>query len=464
MTNDHVSVWNECLDLIKKQVTPQGFTTWFEPIKAVNLKEQIITIQVPNQYSYEMLEEQYINVLRKAIKTVIGPKAKLEYEIPMDNSSGQDEKNSFDRNAFDAGKIKNPFVIPGIKKIPFESELNPRYTFDNFVQGNYNRLARSAGQTIAQKPGTSAFNPLFIYGNSALGKTHLAHAIGNAILEKSPNNRVKYISCEKFTNQVVTAIKNKNLGDFSLFYQSLDTLILDDIQFLAGKEKTQEVFFYIFNELHQANKQLVMTCDRLPKDLAGMEERLISRFKWGLTAAFEHPDMETRKAILQQKIKHAGVVIPENVQDYICYNLKNNIRELEGMLISLVAHSSLKGIDIDLELAKEVIQHFVNETNKEISVENIQELVADHFKVGKDKLNSNSRKREIVIARQISMFLSITFTKLSLKMIGEKFGGKDHSTVIYSRKAVQDMMDTDKVIKATVEELEKKIKMSLAGA
>lgn len=463
MANDLVNVWNKCLSLVKPEISEQSYATWFAPIIPVSLRSHIITIQVPNEYSYEILEQQFIKVLRKAIKTVIGPDARLEYEIPLKTGSEVSEEAHFDNNKVHPEEIKNPFVIPGIKKIPFETDLNPRYTFDNFVEGKYNKLARSAGQAIAERPGFNAFNPLFVYGSSALGKTHLVHAIGNAILERFPNQRVKYISCEKFTNQVVSAIKNKNLGDFSAFYQSMDTLILDDIQFLSGKEKTQEVFFFIFNELHQSNKQLVMTCDRLPKDLEGMEERLISRFKWGLTAPLELPDFETRKAILQKKAADAGIDLPENVVEYVCYNLKNNIRELEGMLISMMAHASLNNARIDLALAREVILHFVNETNKEISIENIQTLVAEHFKITNDSLNGNSRKRNNVIGRQVAMYLSIAFTKNSLKSIGEKFGGKDHSTVIYSRKAVQDMMDTDTSFKNTIEELEKKIKFTLAG-
>lgn len=461
MAEDHYMVWNKCLEYIRQEVSPQGFLTWFEPIVPTDFQDMVLTIQVPNKFSYEMLEEQYIDVLRKAIRKVIGSRAKLEYEIPV---SHEIEKENADIATLDIDKIKNPYIVPGIKKVDFDSELNPRYTFDNFVEGAYNKLARNAGQTIAEKPGFNAFNPLFIFGNSALGKTHLAHAIGNSIAAKHPDHRVKYISCEKFTNQVVSAIKNKNLGDFSIFYQSLDTLILDDIQFLSGKVKTQEVFFFIFNELHQANKQLVMTCDRLPKDLEGMEERLISRFKWGLTAPLNQPDFETRKAILVRKAHDAKVELPENVIDYISYNLQNNIRELEGMLVSLSAHAVLNNTEINLPLAREVIQHFINNAGKELSVENIQSLVAEHLNIPKDNIKGSSRKRETVIGRQLAMYLCSNFTNNSLKLIGNKFGGKDHTTVIYSRKAIQNMIDTDSSFKHLVEDLEKKIRLNMVGA
>lgn len=466
----HTSIWNDCLSLIRDHITEQGFKTWFQPIVPIRFEQDVLTIQVPNQYIYEMLEDQYIGILKKAIKATIGPGGKLEYEIPVEKEnilaakgkSAEEEDLEIDKSVIDLDKIKNPFVIPGIKKAAFDTELNTKFRFDNLIEGKCNKMARTAGLAIAERPGTTSFNPLFLYGASGLGKTHLAQAIGNQIVEKYPKKRVKYISCEKFTNQVVYALKNRNIGDLSLMYQSLDVLILDDIQFLSGKEKTQEVFFFIFNELHQSQKQIIITSDRAPKDLDGMEERLISRFKWGLTAEMETPDFEHRIAIAESKLEAEGYSVPGNVLEFICYNLQSNIRELEGMLISLIFESSMDKRDIDMDLAKEVIQKFVNQLNKEITVENIQALVADYFKVPIDKLYGTSRKRSIVIARQLSMYLAKNFTNNSLKNIGESFGGKDHSTVIYSCKAVQDMMDTDASFKGTVAELEKKVRMSLS--
>jgi len=475
MTKDSQMVWDDCLRIIKKNVSPQSFKTWFEPIKAVQLDNEVLTIQVPNKFFFEWIEEHYVQLLKKSIRQELGERARLVYHIP--ENGGQENsrtapgranyKPSAEKDsepvpgAFDAGMIKNPFIIPGIKRIKVDPQLNTNYTFDNFIEGDCNKLARNAGLAIAKRPGGTAFNPLVIFGDVGLGKTHLAQAIGNDIVERMQDKAVLYVSAEKFTNQIIQAIKNNSVNDFVNFYQMIDVLIIDDIQFLSGKQKTQEIFFHIFNQLHQNGKQIILTSDRPPKDLEGMEDRLISRFKWGLTADLQSPDLETRMAILGSKMEDEGVDIPNNVLEFICYNIKNNIRELEGVMVSLLAQSTLIQRDVDMELAKEVIRNFVTTINKEITVEFIQLLVADHFNVPVEKLHHETRKRNIVIARQLSMFLAKKLTNKSLKSIGEQFGGRDHSTVIYSCKAVQDMMDTDLIFKDTVEEVEKKLKMSL---
>ena len=475
MNRDSQMVWDNCLHIIKKNVSPQSFKTWFEPIKAVKLENEVLTIQVPNKFFFEWIEEHYVQLLKKSIRQELGERARLVYHIPdssttdrpatgaskPDNRPSSDKDNEPVPGVFDAEMIKNPFIIPGIKRIKVDPQLNPTYTFENFIEGDCNRLARNAGLAIAKKPGGTAFNPLVIFGDVGLGKTHLAQAIGNEIVEKIPSKAVLYVSAEKFTNQIIQAIKNNSINDFVNFYQMIDALIIDDIQFLSGKQKTQEIFFHIFNQLHQNGKQIILTSDRAPKDLEGMEDRLISRFKWGLTADLQSPDLETRMAILGAKMEDEGVDIPANVLEFICYNIKNNIRELEGVMVSLLAQSTLIRRDVDLELAKEVIRNFVTTINKEITVEFIQQLVAEHFNVPVDKLHHETRKRNIVIARQLSMYLAKKLTNKSLKSIGEQFGGRDHSTVIYSCKAVQDMMDTDMIFKDTVEEVEKKLKMSL---
>ncbi|MBL7825150.1 MAG: chromosomal replication initiator protein DnaA, partial [Saprospiraceae bacterium] len=436
----------------------------------------VLTIQVPNKFFFEWLEEHYVQLLKKSIRQELGERARLVYHIPENGvttelqksgNSKQDSKPSADKDtepvpgAFDAEMIKNPFIIPGIKRIKVDPQLNPNYTFENFIEGDCNRLARNAGLAIAKRPGGTAFNPLVIFGDVGLGKTHLAQAVGNDIVINMPSKAVLYVSAEKFTNQIIQAIKNNSINDFVNFYQMIDVLIIDDIQFLSGKQKTQEIFFHIFNQLHQNGKQIILTSDRAPKDLEGMEDRLISRFKWGLTADLQMPDLETRIAILGNKLEEEGVDIPKDVLEFICYNVKNNIRELEGVMVSLLAQSTLIRRNVDLELAKEVIRNFVTTLNREITIESIQQLVADHFNVPIDKLHHESRKRNFVIARQLSMFLAKKHTNKSLKSIGEQFGGRDHSTVIYSCKAVQDMMDTDLSFKDTVEEVERKLKMSL---
>lgn len=475
MVKDCTTVWDNCLQSIRRNVPSQSFKTWFEPIRPVRLENNALTIQVPNKFFYEWLEEHYVSLLKRTIRTELGDKGRLEYQILMANSNGRRKKenasasvgasqgssNGMGPGTVSTANIKNPFIIPGIRKVKIDPQLNQNYRFDNYIEGDCNRLARSAGLAIAKKPGGTSFNPLVVFGEVGLGKTHLAQAIGNDVLDKFPDKTVLYVSSEKFTNQIIQSIKNNAVNDFVNFYQLIDVLIVDDIQFLANKQKTQEIFFHIFNQLHQNGKQIILTSDRAPKDLDGMEERLISRFKWGLSADLQAPDLETRIAILEAKMNREGVEISQDVVEFICFNIQNNIRELEGVLVSLIAQSSLNRREIDVDLAKEVVKNFVTEINKEITVEFIQKLVADHFDIQPEKLQGKTRKRSIVIARQLSMYLAKNLTDKSLKSIGENFGGRDHSTVIYSCKTVQDLMETDAIFKDTVTELEKKIKLSL---
>ena len=314
---------------------------------------------------------------------------------------------------------------------------------------------------IANKPGLTPFNPLVIFGDTGLGKTHLCHAIGNAIMERHKNKQVLYVSVEQFTNQVIKSIKDNAVNDFMNFYQMIDVLIVDDIQFLANRPKTQDVFFNIFNTLHQSGKQIILTSDRPPKELEDVQKRLISRFKWGLNADLGLPTYDTRVDILKNKMIEEGIQLSDETIEYICHHIKNNIRELEGVLISLIARSSLNKKKIDLDLVREVVDQFVIHESREISVENIKRLVAEHFELPLEKLQSSTRKRNVVIARQLSMYLAKNYTTNSLKSIGHEFGGKDHSTVIYSIKAVKDLMDTDLLFKDTVSQLEKKVQLSL---
>ena len=469
MVKDCHIIWANCLQTIKNNVNPQSYKTWFEPIKPVGLNDKALTIQVPNKFFYEWLEEHFVSLLKKAIFQELGEEGRLEYQILLRTDEEQFRPASpkvvhrVVAQSADQQEIKNPFVIPGIKKDKIDPQLNRKYTFESYIEGDCNRLARSAGEAVANKPGGTAFNPLVIYGDVGLGKTHLAQAIGNKVLKACKHKSVLYVSSEKFTNQIIQYIKNNAIQDFVNFYQQIDVLIVDDIQFLANKQKTQEIFFHIFNQLHQNGKQLILTSDRAPKDLDGMQERLISRFKWGLTADLQAPDLETRMAILESKMSEEGVDLPNSVVEFICYNIQSNIRELEGVLISLIAQASINQREIDIDLAKEVIQKFVIQISKQVTVENIKALVAEYFDMPVEKLQSKTRKRSIVIARQLSMFLAKKLTNNSLKAIGAKFGGRDHSTVIYSCNAVQDLIDTDVVFKDTVQDLEKKVTMSLAS-
>ena len=348
-------------------------------------------------------------------------------------------------------------MIPGLKKVNIESQLNPNYTFENFIEGDCNRLARSAGYAVAQKPGGTSFNPLLIYGGVGLGKTHLAHSIGIEIKDRFPEKTVLYVSAERFTQQFIDAIRNNTKNDFVHFYQLIDVLIMDDVQSFSGKEKTQDVFFEIFNHLHQQGKQVILTSDRAPVDLQGMEQRLLSRFKWGLSADLQRPDLETRMAILRQKLYADGIDMPNDVVEYLAYSITSNVRELEGALISLLAQSSLNRKKITVELAKQMIDKFVKNTTREVSVDFIQKVVCDYFDMPMELLKSKTRKREIVQARQLTMYFSKQLTKNSLAAIGAQCGNKYHATVLHACRTVSNLAETDKRFRTYVDDIKKKL-------
>ncbi len=461
--SDPVLVWNNILNLIRNSVPKENFRKWFEPIVPIKLVDQSLTIQVPNKFFYDWIEAHFLSLLRTCVRKELGDRGKLEYQILMDDYQKPQIQNKFKSNQTvqfdDPGVITNPFVIPGIKKVKFESNLSPVYQFENFIEGNCNRVARQAGIHIAQKPG-NMFNPLVIYGNAALGKSHLMQAIGNGVLKQFPDKAVLYTNAEKFTNQFIHSVKNNTVSDFSNFYQNLDVLLLDDIQFFAGKSGTQEIFFHLFNQLHQTGKQIVLASDRAPKDLNDIEERLISRFKWGLTADLTIPDFETRMAILLSKMELGQTQLPSNVMEFICQNIKSNIRELEGVLIRIIAESSLNYKKIDIELAKEVVQNYVNQVNQELSVELIAKIVSEQYKIPVDRLVGKSRQRQIVMARQTAMYFTKQYTQKSLKQIGEYFGGKDHATVLYSCNMAKYLLDSDLIFRDKAENIEKKIQKS----
>jgi chromosomal replication initiator protein len=475
MAKNAESVWSNCLNIIKDIVEWQHFKTWFEPINPIELKANVLLIQVPSQFFYEYLEEHYVNLLAKTLKRELGKEARLEYRIMVDSGNVNGRNGSMDVPASNMktynnnemnfplvidNPVKNPFVIPGLKKMQIDPQLNHMYTFDSFVEGDCNRVARRAGKTVAEKPGANSFNPLVIYGGVGLGKTHLAQSIGNEVKRLHPGKVVLYVSSEKFINQFQDHSRNNAINDFIHFYQLIDVLIIDDVQFFSRAEKSQDAFFAIFNHLHQSGKQLVLTSDKSPKDLDGMQERLLSRFRWGLSADLQIPDYDTRIEILEMKMKNDGLDMPKEVVKYVAYNINTNVRELEGALISLLAQSSLNKKDIDVELAKKVLRNFVKTSSKEITIDAIQKMVCEYFDVSYDKLLQKTRKREIVQARQITMYLAKAFTKNSLKTIGEHFGGRDHTTVIHSCQTVKDLMDTDSIFRENVMELTQKVQLA----
>ena len=382
------------------------------------------------------------------------------YTVRIPTSNRKETKNPAVSMPLDVGSgttIRNPFIIPGLKKVVVDSQLNPNYSFDTYIEGDSNRLARSAGFAVANKPGGTAFNPLLIYGGTGLGKTHLSHAIGIEIKKNHPNKTVLYVSSEKFTQQFIESVRNNTQNDFMHFYQMIDVLIIDDVQFLSGKERTQDVFFHVFNHLHQNGKQLILTSDKPPVEMQGMEQRLLSRFKWGLSADLQIPSTETRIAILEMKMYQEGIELPKEVIEYLAYSITTNVRELEGALISLIAQSSLNKKSITLDLAKKMIDKFVKNTAREVSIDYIQKVVCDYFDLNIELLKSKTRKREVVQARQIAMFFSKKLTKSSLANIGAHCGGKDHATVLHACKTVNNLMETDKTFRSYIDELDKKI-------
>jgi len=472
MSTDANAVWNECLSFIKDNIQPQAFKTWFEPIKPVKLAENSLSVQVPSKFFYEWLEEHYVKLLKVALTKSLGEGAKLVYIIRMENTYGNrepfTEKIPSSNRSYHAPQeidvpiksknpeLKNPFVIPGIRNIKIESQLNPNYSFDNFLEGDSNRLARSAGMAVANKPGGTSFNPLLVFGGVGLGKTHLAHAIGVEIKDKYPERTVLYISAEKFTQQYIESVKKNTRNDFIHFYQLIDVLIIDDVQFLSGKSGTQDVFFHIFNHLHQNGKQVILTSDKAPVDMQDIEQRLLSRFKWGLSAELQTPDFETRVSIIKNELYKDGVEMSEDIIDYVAKNIKTNVRELEGAIISLIAQSSFNKKEVTIDLAQQIVEKFVKNTKREVSIDYIQKVVSDYFEMDVTTLQSKTRKRHIVQARQLAMFFAKKFTKASLASIGTQIGKRDHATVLHACKTVDNLAETDKQFKKYIEDLTKK--------
>ena len=468
MVKDCVSVWEDCLRFIRSQVGDQSFKTWFEPIAPLKLHEGILTIQVPSQFFYEYLEEHYVQLLRQVIHTELGPNGRLEYSVIVDSGSAQNQAysvtlpNQTPKNKWEQdkpAKVHSPFDMPSVEDEFRHSNLNPNYDFENYIEGDCNRLARSAGIAVAEKPGVTSFNPLMVYGGVGLGKTHLIQSIGNKIRRDDKRHFVLYVSSEKFTTQFTDAIKNNSIQSFTNFYLQVDTLIIDDVQFFSGKEKTQEMFFHIFNHLHQSGKQIIMSSDRPPRDLKDLQDRLLSRFKWGLTADLQMPDFETRIAIISRKMQSDGIYIPEDVVEYLAYSVDTNVRELEGVLISLIAHATLNKTEISLELAKQTLKNIVHDIESEVGVDYIQKSVGEYFQISVEDLKDKTRKKEIVIARQVAMYLCKEYTNHSLKSIGYHFGGRDHSTVIHAVQSVSDMIEIDAKFCHSMDELKKKMRM-----
>jgi len=449
---DVEEIWQECLAEIKKQVPAQTFATWFQPIVPLRLTDGKLIVQVPSQFHYEWIEEHYQSLLDHVFLDRLGFVPERQYTISLD-----------------AHSLKNisPIVesAPPAPNIGYqrdnETRLNSRYTFENFVEGSSNQFAKAAALAVAEAPGKTTFNPLLIYGGVGLGKTHLIQAIGNHAARKGKAKRIRYVSSEKFTLDFITAIQNNRTAAFSKLYRNVDLLLVDDIQFFTNKERTQEEFFHTFNELQQKGKQIVLSSDRPPSELKGLEERLISRFNSGLIADIQVPDLETRVAILQRKAEQDNIQIPTEVTIFLATNITTNVRDLEGALIKLLAHSSLNGEDISLELAKRVLKDLIKKKNTHISIEMIQKIVSEYYSIKEDLMRAKTRKKEIVLARQLSMYLAKEMTNFALKTIGLHFGGRDHSTVIHACQTIEKKIKSDKKFAQETEEIRRKIELAV---
>ncbi len=463
--NDYVGLWNRCLQMIHDNVPETTFKTWFEPIVPLKYEEKALTIGVPSPFFYEFLEEKFADLLRATLNKQIGEGTRLMYSVLTDktnrisvNIEGTNRSSAIPvpSTIREGNKTPNPMQAPAPQDL--DPHLNPNYNFDTFIKGASNEFSRTVGETVAKNP-AKTFNPLFLYGPSGCGKTHLTNAIGTRIKELYPEKRVLYVSAHLLQVQYTDSVRTNNYNSFMKFYQNIDVLIVDDIQEFAGLSKTQNTFFHIFNHLHQNGKQLILTSDRAPVMLQGMEERMLTRFKWGLVAELEKPDMELRKNILRNKIHRDGLNIPDNVINYIAENVNESVRELEGIINSLLAQSILFKREIDMSLAERIIKKAVRIIeNKPITIEEIIAKVCEYYKMDESVLHTKSRKREIVQVRQVAMFLAKKHTDISTSKIGHLIGNRDHATVLHACKIMKDLVEVDKEIRADIEEIETSFK------
>ena len=462
----HISVWNNCLNFIQSNIDPKQFAVWFKPIRPASLVDSTLTLEVPSEFFREYIEDAYLEILKAALKKELGVGAKLVYVV----NSVQKQPNlvypaahgntpvnkTISVETYNKTANPGPFVFPGIQRVQVNPQLNPVYCFENLIIGECNKMGFTAGESISAAPGKTAFNPLFLFGGPGLGKTHLAQAIGIAIKKKYPELVVLYVPANRFKTQYMDAVNVKNkLTDFLAFYQKMDVLIMDDIQDLMGPG-TQNAFFNIFNHLHQSGKQLIFTSDRAPADLENFEVRLLSRLKWGLSVELQKPDYQTRLDMLKARAFREGVKLGDDVLEFLASRIKSNFRELEGALISLIANATLAHKEITVQLAEQITEKIVGEEQNDVTIDKVQRVVCDYFNITRDDLLSKTRKRQIVQARQIAMYMSRNLiSNCSLSTIGAEIGGKDHATVLHACTTVGDLMSTDKTFKQYVTDIEK---------
>lgn len=470
----HEKIWQECLQIFKDNLEDAAYKSWFGPIIPLSFVNDTLTLQLPSHFFFEYLEENYIDLIKMTLRRVIGQKAKLEYRVIVDNTNapknlqkssvrllGNTLSGNIENKPISMPNPKapqNPFIFPGIQKIKIDSNLRKELNFDTFVEGRGNRVGVDIGKKIAENPGTTVFNPLFLHGHTGVGKTHISHAIGLLSKEINTDKIILYTTAHYFQSQYTKAVQDKSVSDFVNFYQNIDIFIIDDIQDLTGKEGTQKVFFQIFNYLHQQGKQLIMTADRPPVELNGFFDRLLTRFKWGLTAEIEMPDYETRLEILKHKALVNGYQVSDKVLDLLASSITTSVRELEGTLLSIFAHATANSSKISVELTKKILKNIIKEKRAEFSIEHIINTISQYFDISEKAIKAKTRKREVVQARHLAMYYSKILTKKSLSTIGNVFGNRDHSTVVHAAKSVANLQETDKDFRRYMEDIERLLK------
>lgn len=459
MGNNPNELWRRCLEIIHDNITQQQFDTWFAYINLKSFADKKLVLSVPSQFVYEFVEEHFLDLLKKTITKVFGTGVRLSYSILEDKQNGLTvEVESSNKSLVQNGTpVRKANVAPDVLMAPavqdLDSQLRPNYNFENFLEGESNKLARSVGEAIAQNP-AKTFNPFFLFGHSGVGKTHLANAIGLKTKELHPELRVLYVSAHLFQVQYTDSVRNNRTNDFINFYQTIDVLIIDDIQEFSGLTKTQNTFFHIFNHLHLNGKQLILTADRPPVAIEGLEERLLTRFKWGLQAELERPDKSLRNSILCDKVRKDGLCIPQNVINFISEHIDESVRDLEGIINSLMAYSVVYNCDIDLNLVNKIMPKFIEVNDEPLTTESIMAKVCEHFDVSREDVCSKSRKQPIVYIRQLTMYLANKHTDKSTSQIGRCVGGRNHATVIHSIKQIKNLIDTDERTRRDIEEIE----------
>jgi chromosomal replication initiator protein len=446
MDADLKNLWDKTLNIIKSELSEVSFNTWIKSCEPISISSNTLKISVPNSFTQDILDKRYKDLVANSIKAVCSKLYTIEFIIMSDSYEKEENKSN-------TSKMSKSIIVND----EMSSTLNPKYTFNSFVIGNSNRFAHAASLAVAESP-AKAYNPLFIYGGVGLGKTHLMHAIGHYILDGNPNAKVVYVSSEKFTNELINAIKDDKNEEFRNKYRNVDILLIDDVQFIAGKERTQEEFFHTFNALHDANKQIILSSDRPPKEIPTLEDRLRSRFEWGLIADIQVPDFETRMAILKKKADVENLNVANEVMGYIATRIKSNIRELEGALIRIIAYSSLTNREVTVDLASEALKDIISKKQgKHVTIDSIQDIVSSYFNLRVDDLKSQRRTRNVAYPRQIAMYLSRKLTDMSLPKIGEEFGGRDHTTVIHAYEKISENLKTDDSLQNIINDITKKL-------